>query len=691
VFLLGLLLICIASVPLAGGRLGSLSRITFKRPAAGVLALALQVTIMRFFPSGDPDLHAAVHLFTYGLMFYFLAANLSLPGLWLIGLGGGLNAFAIAANNGVMPAHPDALATAGILQVPGEFANSAAVADPKLWFLGDIFALPADWPMANVFSVGDICLVAGAFVLLHRQSRSMLAPLIERLTLAMRRSGPQTELVRDNRAFRRLWIAQTISSIGDWIYPLAVFTYVVADDAKASSLAFLLIAQVGPGMLVGTFGGPLIDRFSRKSLMFFTDVGRAAAIATLLFSPSPSLMHLYAVALAIGVGSALNQPAFQACLPNILPSRQLAGANALVGITMSLAVTVGPLIGALVVDQFGVSWGFTANAISFAFSAALVWGTDMPARTAVVRERFTRELADGFKYVAGHRSILAVVVVVGLITFAAGIKSPLEPLFALESLNAGATGLGLMGAVWGLGMFIGAGFASRADHRMGHGPLLTWSVAVVAIAVFAGAASPTIGPVLLLWGIAGVANTLGTVAYETLLQEETPDSVRGRVFAAVEAALQAGLLAGVGAAAAAEAIFGNAEAARAGMMAAGVLFGVAALASGKLLHRIPGVSTLPARRRASRTGCPPAVRLRDFEVLPSGGSLALLRVATVESPGAAPVLLLDDGSRVHRLEPLPGANCRSWGYGVPTALLSRAALALELRGGALLELPRVPA
>ena len=83
--------------------------------------------IMRVFPHGHETLHAGLHLVTYGLMFYFLAANLHIPGLWLIGLGGAANAMAIAANNGVMPAHPNALATAGILQVPGEFANSAAV------------------------------------------------------------------------------------------------------------------------------------------------------------------------------------------------------------------------------------------------------------------------------------------------------------------------------------------------------------------------------------------------------------------------------------------------------------------------------------------------------------------------------------------------------------------------------------
>jgi uncharacterized protein DUF5317 len=167
VFLLGLLVICVATVPIAGGRLSRLSAISFRRAWAGVLAVAIQFAIMRVFPHGSSGLHAGLHLVTYGLMFYFLAANLHIPGLWLIGLGGGANAIAIAANNGVMPAHPSALATAGILQAPGEFANSAAVANPKLWFLGDVFALPAGVPLHNVFSAGDVILVLGAALVIH--------------------------------------------------------------------------------------------------------------------------------------------------------------------------------------------------------------------------------------------------------------------------------------------------------------------------------------------------------------------------------------------------------------------------------------------------------------------------------------------------------------------------------------------
>ena len=99
-----------------------------------------------------------------------------MPFLWLIALGGVLTLAAIAANGGVMPADPDALAAAGKTVEAGEFINSKAVTDPKLGFLGDIIATPGSLPVSNVYSVGDVLILLGAFVLLHFACGSRLVP-----------------------------------------------------------------------------------------------------------------------------------------------------------------------------------------------------------------------------------------------------------------------------------------------------------------------------------------------------------------------------------------------------------------------------------------------------------------------------------------------------------------------------------
>jgi hypothetical protein len=126
-------------------------------------------------PGNASDLHSAIHLASYAFVAAFVALNLGVPYLWLIALGGMLNLVAIAANDGVMPADPTALAAAGVATDPNTFSNSTAVAEPVLLALGDIFWVPASWPVSNVFSVGDVVIVVGAFLALHTIAGSRLA------------------------------------------------------------------------------------------------------------------------------------------------------------------------------------------------------------------------------------------------------------------------------------------------------------------------------------------------------------------------------------------------------------------------------------------------------------------------------------------------------------------------------------
>jgi Family of unknown function (DUF5317) len=166
--LIGLtLLLCLATVPLAGGRLGALADVRFRAPWLALAAIAVQILVISIVPQGAGWAHHAGHLASYALIAAFLWTNRELPYLWLAAVGGALNLAAIVANGGVMPADPDALAAAGVHQTAGEFANSTAVAHPRLGFLGDVFAVPASWPVSNVFSAGDVVLVIAALLALH--------------------------------------------------------------------------------------------------------------------------------------------------------------------------------------------------------------------------------------------------------------------------------------------------------------------------------------------------------------------------------------------------------------------------------------------------------------------------------------------------------------------------------------------
>ena len=168
-------LLCLLTVPLAGGTVGRLALVRPRARGLLVAGLGLQIVIVSIAPEGAQDVHAAVHLASYGLVAGFVAANLRVPYLWLIALGGLLNLAAIVANGGVMPADPAALAAAGVATDPHAFSNSTAVAEPVLLVLGDILWVPASWPVSNVFSIGDVVIVVGALLALHTIAASRLA------------------------------------------------------------------------------------------------------------------------------------------------------------------------------------------------------------------------------------------------------------------------------------------------------------------------------------------------------------------------------------------------------------------------------------------------------------------------------------------------------------------------------------
>lgn len=168
------LLLCACTVPLAGGKLARLAEIRFRAAWTAIAAILVQVVVISVVPGGWPALHTGLHGLSYLLLAWFVVANRRLAGMWVLAIGGALNAIAIAANGGVMPASEAALARAGLAAQTTDFSNSVAVAHPHLLFLGDIFAVPASWPVHNVFSAGDVLIVLGATLLMHAAAGSRL-------------------------------------------------------------------------------------------------------------------------------------------------------------------------------------------------------------------------------------------------------------------------------------------------------------------------------------------------------------------------------------------------------------------------------------------------------------------------------------------------------------------------------------
>jgi DHA3 family macrolide efflux protein-like MFS transporter len=526
----------ILTVPLAGGRLLNFASLHFRRTPLLLGAFGVQFAIFKLWPQEADWYHPLLYLASYGLGLAFLVLNRRVPGLWLIGVGAACNGLAIAANGGVMPGSTDAFVAAGLVPAPETFVNSRALSDPNLLFLGDVFAVPSWLPFHNVFSLGDLCIVIGAFVGLHRVSGSRLLP-----------SGSgQFAVLLAERDFRRLWLAQAVSNQGDWVYSLGVVAGLARRSEGPGTLALLVVMQAAPRAVAGLFGGPLVDRLPRKRLMITADLVRAAAVGSLLLMGTPSLGHLYLVAACLGLFAALFQPSLQASIPNVVPEHRLVAANALVSVTFQLAVMVGPVVGALLVAHLGLAPAFAVNAASFLVSAALVSSMRLPHRApASPRASALADLREGFRYASSTPMVRGILLVTGMVMFAAAIRGPLEPLFVLQVLHADIATLGLPAAIWGLGMLLGSSAAPAAAKVWSRERMLTVSIGLVGVSVLGASQSQVLSSLLCLWLVAGSGNAIGTIAYQSLLQQRTPDEVRGRTMAASETVLDIAYLAGV--------------------------------------------------------------------------------------------------------------------------------------------------
>jgi predicted MFS family arabinose efflux permease len=597
VLLVAFVVLAVATVPIFGGRLGALAELRFRHAWALLAALGVQIVIVSVIPEGHGPLLGAAHIGSYLLAGLFVVGNRRLPGIWLIAMGGAMNLAAIAANGGVIPASPGALVTAGRAVSQAGFRNSAPLADPNLAFLGDIFALPPPFPFHNVFSVGDLCIALGAAVALHRICGSRLIP-----------SGKgQYRGLHHHGAFMRVWAAQSVSNLGDWVYTLAVVASLAGRGSSAHALAALLVAQVAPGAVAGALGGPLIDRFPRKALMIGSDVIRGLAVASLLVVGEPTLGHLYVVAACLGLFGSIFQPTLMASIPNFVPRERIVAANALVGATYNFAVMAGPVIGGLLVAGVGASWAFGVQTASFVISAALLLGVRFPKQerdASAVSP--ARALVEGIKYALARPVIRGALIVIGLVMLAASIRSPLEPLFVIRILELPPEALGLVGGVWGLGMVLGSVAAPAAARRWSREWLFAAAIGVVGLAVLGASRASILSSLLLLWLLSGFANGVGSVAYHSLLQERTPDAFRGRVMGASEAVLQGALLAG----ASASGWFGTHVGVRTTYAVSGFLFLGTALVCRALLGSTPFRQTRRLQRPAAAgepAAVPPAV------------------------------------------------------------------------------------
>src|SRR5216683_1244364 len=358
-------------------------------------------------------------------------------------------------------------------------------------------------------------------------------------------------LLGGNRNFRRLWMAQIVSEIGDWFYTLAIYTLLLQLTGHASSVALALVLQVLPQTFVGPMAGVVNDRLRRKYVMIAADLVRFVVVLAMLLVRSRSMVWLvYPLLLAETTMAAFFEPARSSVIPNIAAKGEVLIANTLSSATWSVNLLIGASVGGVVAAFFGRDAVFILNALSFLASAILIGGMHFaePHAESAAPLR-PRDLVDfspvleGIRYVRNHRTLLPTVfakagelmigpswvifTVMGEREFAVHLRgiNPARGAMLGMSILLGGRGVGAL-----VGPLISARWAGRSDRRLQLGILFGYLV--IALGYGTLGSSRTVWLAAACAMIAHMGGSTVWVFSTTLLQLHTEDRFRGRVFSA---------------------------------------------------------------------------------------------------------------------------------------------------------------
>ena len=351
-----------------------------------------------------------------------------------------------------------------------------------------------------------------------------------------------------NRQLRKLQLAFAGSITGEWGFLVALAVYADAQGGATAVSAVLVIRWVASA-LTAPWLAYFADRYRRERVMLAADLSRIVAMscmaAAAFTDSSPAIIYILAGFMA--VASKTFRPAQAALMPLLAETpEELTAANATSTAIESLGMFVGPALGGLLLAVTSVGWVFVADALTLVWSALFVvqLRSRREERALWERESVWREVAAGFKALAGERDARVIVSLYFCQTVVAGALRVLIVVTALDLLDIGNAGLGFLNAAMGVGGFIGVAIAFALIGRRRLASDFGLGLFLIGAGLGLIGVWPTFIGAILLIGVFGIGNTLVDVSGVTLLQRAVPDEVLGRVFGALQGILVLGLAAG---------------------------------------------------------------------------------------------------------------------------------------------------
>ncbi|HWL97660.1 MAG TPA: MFS transporter [Nocardioidaceae bacterium] len=337
-----------------------------------------------------------------------------------------------------------------------------------------------------------------------------------------------------NRNFRLFLAGHAVSVIGTWMQRVAQDWLVLELTDSAVAVGVATALQFLPMLLFGLWGGVLVDRVDRRRLIMWTQACSAllaAVLAVVVIVDAVELWMVFALALALGAVTVLDNPARHAFVAELVGPDDYVNGQALASTVHNTGRLVGPALAGALIAASGPGVAFAVNAASF---AAVLWGLALLDAEALRRAHNAAapvrgQMMEGLRYVYRHQELRACMILVAVIALFGQNFRVVLPVLARDTFHSGAEGYGWLTSALGLGAVLGALFAASRTR------VTAWSLLAAAVSFgvlnLAGAASPTMWVALTAMVTVGFSNIMFNTLARTLLQLGTDPGMHGRVLA----------------------------------------------------------------------------------------------------------------------------------------------------------------
>jgi MFS family permease len=347
-------------------------------------------------------------------------------------------------------------------------------------------------------------------------------------------------------AFRAIWVANLASNLGSTIQSVAAAWLMTDLTASHRLIAMVQASATIPIMLFGIFAGAIADNYDRRRVMLAAQIGMLATSAVLALMTWLGLITPYlllAFTLTVGIGTALNSPAWQASVRQQVGLADLPQAISLNTIAFNLARSVGPALGGLLISLWNVSLAFALNAASFIAMIVVLWRW-RPSFPPIERKPMLPAIALGVRFCTTSSPLRRVLVRGFAIGFGVAGYQALVPAAVRDRLHGSEIDFGLMLGLFGIGSILAAVFISKARRRFGVEAVLAAATLSFVLAQATLAAASAVWQALPAAFLAGGGWVMSLTSLNVSMQMRSPENILGRCLSIYQAVTFGGMALG---------------------------------------------------------------------------------------------------------------------------------------------------